>query len=197
MNNASFKKRFIAFIIDFIFVSSILMILAYFIPKSNNFDFINQDMNSLTEQALNNEITFRGYLREYSEALSELEKTNVVYNSISFIILVVYYVIIPIFTKCTLGKYIMKTRIKRKDDKKLNILNTFIRSIIDVGLLTSLFTVFLVQIVDNKTYFIILIIFTIIQFILVIISAFMILYRRDKCGLDDILSNSNIIIKER
>ena len=33
-------------------------------------------------------------------------------NAISFIILVIYYVIIPIFTKRTLGKQIM--RIKRK-----------------------------------------------------------------------------------
>ncbi len=195
MNNASFSRRFISFIIDFIFISSILMILAYFIPKNSNFDFINSDMNTLTEQALSDELTFKGYLREFAVSLSDLEKMNTIYNSLSFIILVVYYVIIPIFTNATLGKYIMRLRIKRQDGKKLNILNTFMRSTIDVGMLISLLTIFLVQIVNGKIFLITLIIFTFIQFLLVIITVFMILYRSDRRGLDDILSRSNIEVK--
>lgn len=196
MNNATFTKRILAYIIDFIFIGAILMILAYFIPKSNDFDFLNSDMNILTEQALNNEITFEAYLREYSNYLSEVDKANVLYNSLSFIILVIYYVIIPIFTSCTLGKYIMKLKLKEKDDKKLNILNTFIRSIIDIGLVISLVTVFLVQIVSAKTYFMVLIILGFIQIILVITSGFMILYRRDKRSLSDILSETNVVTRE-
>ena len=70
------------------------------------------------------------------------------------------------------------------------------RSIIDIGLLYSLITVFLVQIVDYKTYFFTLVIFGIIQFLLVIISIFMILYRRDKRGLQDIFSRSNVVLNE-
>lgn len=196
MNNATFTKRVIAYIIDFIFIAAILMILSYFIPRSTNFDFLNSDMNTLTEQAMNNEITFEAYLREYSNYLSEVDKENVLYNSISFIILVIYYVIIPIFTGCTLGKYIMKLKIKQKDNKKLSILNTFIRSIIDIGLVISLITVFLVQIVSAKTYFMVLIILFFIQIILVIISGFMILYRKDKRSLSDILSETNIVTRE-
>lgn len=196
MNNASFTRRLIAYIIDFIFISAILMILAYFMPKSANFNFLTQDMNELTEQAMNREITFEAYTREFAQNLIELDKVSVVYNAISFIILVIYYVIIPIFTKRTLGKQIMRIKIEHVKGKKLNILNTFTRSIIDIGLLYSLITVYLVQIVDYKTYFFTLIIFGIIQFLLVIISIFMILYRRDKRGLQDILSRSNVIINE-
>lgn len=196
MNNASFTRRLIAYIIDFIFIGAILMILAYFMPKSANFDFLTRDMNELTEQAMNNEITFEAYTREFAQNLIELDRASVVYNATSFIILVIYYVIIPIFTSKTLGKQIMKIKIKRNDDKKLNILNTFTRSIIDIGLLYSLITVYLVQMVNYKTYFFVLIIFGIIQFLLVIISIFMILYRRDKRGLQDILSKSNVVLNE-
>ena len=92
--------------------------------------------------------------------------------------------------------YIMKIKLEHKDEKKVGILNTFIRSIIDIGLLYSLITVFLVQIVNPKTYLIILIIFGIIQFLLVIISAFMVLYRSDKRSLSDILSKTNVVLKE-
>ena len=196
MNNVTFTKRLLAYILDFIFIGAILMILSYFIPRSTNFDFLNSDMNDLTEQAMNNEITFEAYLREYSNYLSDVDKENVIYNSTSFIILVIYYVIIPIFTGCTLGKYIMHLKYKHKDDKKIGILNTFTRSIIDIGLVISLITVFLVQIVSAKTYFIVLIILCFIQIILVITSGFMILYRRDKRSLSDILSRTDVVIRE-
>lgn len=195
MDKVSFTKRVIAYVIDFIFIGAILMILAYFLPKSNDFDYLNSDMNNLTEQALRNEITFESYLREYSNYLSDIDKGNVLYNSVSFIILVVYYVIIPIFTSCTLGKYIMKLKLKQKDEKKLSILNTFIRSIIDIGLVISLITVFLVQLVSAKIYFIVLVILCFIQIILVITSGFMILYRKDKRSLSDILSETNVVTR--
>jgi uncharacterized RDD family membrane protein YckC len=172
------------------------MILSYFIPRGNDFDFLNNDMNQLTEQALKGDITFSGYMREYANYMSELDSGNIMYNATSFIFLVIYFVIVPIFTKCTIGKYIMKIKIEHKDKKKVGILNTFIRSIIDIGLLYSLITVFLVQIVNPKTYLIILIIFGIIQFLLVIISAFMVLYRSDKRSLSDILSKTNVVLKE-
>ena len=194
--NAKFSKRLMAFIIDFIFISAVLMILSYFIPRGNDFDFLNNDMNELTEQALKGDITFSGYMREYANYMSELDSGNIMYNATSFIFLVIYFVIVPIFTKCTFGKYIMKIKLEHKDEKKVGILNTFIRSIIDIGLLYSLITVFLVQIVNPKTYLIILIIFGIIQFLLVIISAFMVLYRSDKRSLSDILSKTNVVLKE-
>lgn len=193
--NANFSKRLIAYIIDFIFISAILMIIAYFIPKNQNVAFLNSDINDLTEQALNNEITFESYFNEYSRYISSIDEANVLYNVISLIIIIIYYVIIPLIFKTTIGKYIMKLEIKEKDGKKLNIYNTIVRSIIDVGIIYSLITIFLVEIVNPKIYLFSLIILGFIQFILVIISIFMILYRHDKRGLQDILSKSNIVFR--
>ncbi len=193
---ANASKRIIAYIIDFIFISAILMIVSYFIPKNSNVEFLNKDINDLTEQALNGEITFSSYASEYSNYLSSIDSENVVYNVVSVIIIIIYYVIIPIIFKATLGKYIMKLEITREDTKKLNIFNTFIRSIVVDGLLYSIITIFLVQLVSSKIYLISLIILGFIQFILVITSLFMILYRHDKKGLQDILSKSIVIDKE-
>lgn len=193
---ANASKRIIAYIIDFIFISAILMIVSYFIPKNSNVEFLNKDINDLTEQALNGEITFSSYASEYSNYLSSIDSENVVYNVVSVIIIIIYYVIIPIIFKATLGQYIMKLEITREDAKKLNIFNTFIRSIVVDGLLYSIITIFLVQLVSSKIYLISLIILGFIQFILVIISLFMILYRHDKKGLQDILSKSVVIDNE-
>ena len=105
---ANASKRIIAYIIDFIFISAILMIVSYFIPKNSNVEFLNKDINDLTEQALNGEITFSSYASEYSNYLSSIDSANVVYNVVSVLIIIIYYVIIPIIFKATLGKYRMK-----------------------------------------------------------------------------------------
>ncbi|MBP3461766.1 MAG: RDD family protein [Bacilli bacterium] len=194
--SANASKRIIAYIIDFIFITAILMIVSYFIPKNSNVEFLNNDINNLTEQALNGEITFDAYAREYSIYLSSIDSENVVYNVVGLIIMLIYYVIIPVIFKATLGKYIMKLEIRHKDSKKLNLFNTFTRSIVTEGMLYSLVTIFLVQIVSSNTYLISLIILGFIQFILVITSLFMILYRHDKRGLQDILSRSIVVDKE-
>ena len=194
--SASASKRIIAYIIDFIFVSAILMVVSYFIPKNSNVEFLNNDMNNLTEQVLNSEITFEAYAREYSLYLSSVDKENVIYNVTSVVVMLIYYVIVPVIFKATLGKYIMKLEIKHKDGKKLNLYNTFVRSCITEGMLYSLITIFLVQIVSSETYLINLIILGFIEFILVITSLFMILYKRDKRGLHDILSRSIVVDKE-
>ena len=194
--SANASKRIIAYIIDFIFITAILMIVSYFIPKNSNVEFLNNDINNLTEQALNGEITFDAYAREYSIYLSSIDSENVVYNVVGLIIMLIYYVIIPVIFKATLGKYIMKLEIRHKDLKKLNLFNTFTRSIVTEGMLYSLVTIFLVQIVSSNTYLISLIILGFIQFILVITSLFMILYRHDKRGLQDILSRSIVVDKE-
>jgi uncharacterized RDD family membrane protein YckC len=195
--NASFKRRLLSYIIDFVFVSSILMIVTYFIPKGENVSILNDDINSLTEQALNNDIGLREYLKNYSYYLSEVDKSNLIYNVSNFICIFIYYIFVPLIWKGrTLGKYITKLKIVSKNDKNLNIFQLLARNIIDMGLLYLLSTIFIVQIINSYYYVYLLIIFGIIQFLLVIISIFMILYRHDKQGLQDILSRSNVVLKE-
>lgn len=194
--NASFSKRLGAYLIDFIFISAVIILVSFFIPKNNTVDKLNDDINKLTEEVLNGDISFNKYFNEYSTYVSMIDTNNVLNNTISLIIIIIYYVIIPSIYKTTLGKNLMHLYIKRKDDKELNFTNMLVRGFIDVGILYSLVTVFLAQILSGHVYLYTLIILGIIQILLVFISAIMILYRSDKCGLQDILSKSNVVLKE-
>ena len=71
-----------------------------------------------------------------------------------------------------------------------------IRNIVINGLgslLTSLVCIF---ILPGKLYFIVTSIFGIIQILLVIISGFMVLYRKDKRGLQDIFSKTKVVLEK-
>ena len=194
--NASFSRRLTAYIIDFIFITAILMIVTSFIPKSENVEQLNTKINELTEQNLNQDISFNDYLNQYGNYLSEIDKDELFYNISNFICVFIYFIIVPlIFKGRTLGKYIMKIKIQAKNGK-LNIFNLILRNIIDMGLLYLLVTIFLVQLMPSNYYLYLLLILGFIQIILVIISCFMILYRHDKQGLQDIISLSNVITNE-
>ena len=91
----------------------------------------------------------------------------------------------------------MGIKIKPKKEK-LTLTALIIRNIIVNGLGYTLLSIILLFIFPSNLYFIILSILGIIQFLLVITSCFMIIYRKDLRGLEDIFSQTNVVsIKEK
>lgn len=195
---AKFSTRLSAYIIDLIFLGSILMIIYYFIPESNKTLELNYQLNNLNESVINQEISFNNYLGKYADIIYNLDKERLIYNVINLILIFVYFVIVPLITKgITLGKYIMGIKIKPKKEK-LTLTALFIRNLIVNGLGYILLSIILLFIFPSNLYFIIISILGIIQFSLVITSCFMIIYRKDLRSLEDIFSQTNVVsIKEK
>lgn len=195
---AKFSTRLSAYIIDLIFLGSILMVIYYFIPESNKTLELNYQLNNLNESVINQEISFNNYLGKYADIIYNLDKERLIYNVINLILIFVYFVIVPLITKgITLGKYIMGIKIKPKKEK-LTLTALFIRNLIVNGLGYILLSIILLFIFPSNLYFIIISILGIIQFSLVITSCFMIIYRKDLRSLEDIFSQTNVVsIKEK
>ena len=190
----SFKRRFLAYIIDLVFIISILMIIYYLIPKSNNYIKYNNELTILNDKYIANDITGYKYLKEYSLINSKLDKELIYESVINLFAIIIYFVVIPIFTDGqTFGKYIMKIKIKNKNNKKLTILSLLIRSVIINGLGYLTISLIILNIIDGYNYFIISTILGIIQVLTLIITIFMILYRKDKLGLEDIISKTVVV----
>ena len=110
---AKFSKRLSAYIIDLMFLGSILMIIYYFIPESNKSLELSHQLNNLSESVLEQEISLNNYLGKYADIIYNLDKERLIYNVINLILIFVYFVIVPLITKgITLGKYIMGIKIK-------------------------------------------------------------------------------------
>lgn len=183
------KKRLMAYLIDIILIIMILLAIDKIVPISNKQYEIGKSMNILNENILNKEINFSTYFDEYSKLIYEYDKERILFNIISIIITTIYFVIIPFFTKKTIGQLITKLKITSK--KEVTIIRLLIRNMIINGLLYSICLIPLL-IFKNNTYYILNIILGIIQILLVIISIFMVIYRRDMRGLHDILSETRI-----
>jgi uncharacterized RDD family membrane protein YckC len=182
-------KRLFAYLIDMLILGLMFFILHNLLPTSTVVQVGNHNLAILEEQLLKEQITITEYLNQFISISYQVDKANIVHTGINILLIIIYFIIIPIITKGkTIGLYLMKLKI----DGKLSIFNLFIRNIITTGILYMIIYLILISFVDEKIYFYSITILGFIQFLLVIISTFMIIYRKDKKGLQDIFSNTEI-----
>ncbi len=182
------KKRFLALIIDII----ILLIIFELI----NLFFINpyeSELTTLKEKLINNKISYSAYLYNYININHNISKNNIYFNVIQIIIMSVYFILIPYINKgSTIGKLLFKIKV---DKPNLKITDLLIRSFIINGIGYLLIMTILLPLSNSLLYFTIENILGIMQIIVVIISGFMVLYKKDNLGLHDILTKT--VVKER
>ena len=180
-------SRFLAYLIDISIVLIICGILSAIIPS--NIDNLNHSLNVTNENVLNGSITIHEYIDQFIKINYEIDKINIVSTAINIMLIIIYFIIVPILTKgYTIGLYLMKIKISGN----INFKNLFIRNIFTTGLLHMIINVILIHTLSYKYYFIDMTILSFVQLLLVIISTFMIIYKKDKLGLQDIFSKTHI-----
>ncbi|MDD3392910.1 MAG: RDD family protein, partial [Bacilli bacterium] len=93
----------------------------------------------------------------------------------------------------TLGLHLFNLKIERNNYKKITVLDLFIRCLIVNGLFYLLLSLILCLLLPSNIYFLILSILGFIQFVLVIISLFMIKCNYEQNGLQDVFSQTQIV----
>ncbi len=185
-------RRFSAYLIDLMIIGLIFIIIYYFLPQNSEIQNLNHNLAFQNEQLLNHTIRYSEYFHSFSKITYQLDQMNILYSGLNILLISFYFIIIPLLNKGrTLGLYIVGLQIK-SNKKSLNIFQLFIRNFVANGLLYLMLSFLFVHFIKNETYFIAITILGIIQILLVIISIFMIIYRKDKRGLQDILSQTKI-----
>lgn len=185
-------RRFSAYLIDLMIIGLIFIIIYYFLPQNSEIQNLNHNLAFQNEQLLNHTIRYSEYFHSFSKITYQLDQMNILYSGLNILLISFYFIIIPLLNKGrTLGLYIIGLQIK-SNKKSLNIFQLFIRNFVSNGLLYLMLSFLFVHFIKNETYFIAITILGIIQILLVIISIFMIIYRKDKRGLQDILSQTKI-----
>lgn len=190
---ASFKKRLSAFIIDFIIFYLVSTMIIFVLPTSSKQVELSERLIDIEEKFLDEEIVFEDYIDEYKEIMPEYEKENIALNIVNLVFILGYFVIIPVMNDGqTIGKKLIKIKVKKEDDN-LNTRDMILRNFVTTSLLQLMVSSTLVYIVDSNTYFIISLIVSFLQILLVIITTFMIIYRKDKNGVHDLLTKTSVV----
>lgn len=191
---AKTSKRLTAFIIDILVTSTILSIFNMFFLDNKAISILNSKFNDINELVLNKTIKFNDYMINFADIVKGLSEEYLFSMIFSIIISFIYFVLIPYYKNGqTLGLNIMKIKIASIEDEEIRIPSLLIRSVIINGILYNYIVLILLYIMPSMSYFISVSILGIMQLLLVIASIFMVLYKRDKKGLQDILSKSVVV----
>ena len=190
---ARLSKRIGAYLIDIIIVSLIFLILTAFIPESKNVITLNDEIEKVSENFLNQTINTNEYFNQTVILSHSLSKETFLSDLFNFVLMIGYFVILPYYYNGqTIGKKLLKIRIV-KEGGELGVNDLIMRNVIVNQFTYTLISLALVFIAGDITYFWITSTLAFMQILLVIISVFMIIYRKDKKGLQDIISNTKVI----
>ncbi|MCI5835227.1 MAG: RDD family protein [Firmicutes bacterium] len=189
----SFKKRLFAYLIDFVLLTTIVTIINCVLPTTTKQVEINKELDSLQQNLLDGKIDNKQYFDGYKKLLPELDKSNMAINVCNLVFILGYFIIIPVVNNGqTLGKKILKIKIE-KIDGNLTIRDMVIRNFITTSLLQLMISSTLVYIVNNDIYYNLSIFVSLLQILLVIITSFMIIYRKDEKGVQDLITGTQVI----
>jgi len=186
-------KRIKSFMIDFLILLAFFFLVQVMIPKTDYVKKLEAEQNTIMEDYFAHRIHFQEYVSLYGDVFYESSLEGQIPYLLYIIFMLCYFIVLPFFWKGrTIGCYVCGVQIERFDQGPLHPWQLFIRYSIVFGLgyvfLNNLFLLLL----PSSYYFICISIVAVFQFVLAIFSMMTVIFRKEKRGLHELLSNTEI-----
>lgn len=187
-------KRIRAYIIDFLILTLILFIINTFLPLDKKTSALQEDKRSIASSYYKGDLTYGEYIEVYGRINYKIDKNMVVNNIAYLVFMIIYFIVVPIlYHGRTIGARFNNIQIESFSDSNLKFYQIIIRALLITGLGYVFMKNLLVFILNENTYFIGITICSLIQVIILGISLFMMIREKDKRGLHEILSNTEMV----
>ncbi|MBR2678950.1 MAG: RDD family protein [Bacilli bacterium] len=190
---AYFIQRLIAFLIDVLLVYIVAsMVVTPFIDVKEN-KKTTDEVNELMKQATSQEISTSEFADKNMDLSYSIARKNGIVSLITIILNILYFVVFQLYNSGqTIGKQLMKIRVK-SDLGELTMNQMIFRAFIANSILLDIIT-FMFMLSNSRTvYFYGLTVFSTIQYMVTIMSVFMILMRKDGCSIHDLLVHTQVV----
>ena len=192
---AFFFPRLIAYIIDIMIISLVVSGILMVVPQSDNYDKYLEEYEQVQTDFLEEKITADEYMNRSIEVVHDLDYSNVLSMILEVVAILLYFVVFQCYNKGqTIGKKLMHIRIVSNDGEDLNINHYIIRSIIINSLLLDILIIGMVLFMNKQVYYYSSFGLQGVQILLLIVSAFMMMYRKDGRGIQDYVAHTKVIM---
>lgn len=192
--NASFKKRLSAYLFDIILVILLISLVSMFIPANDDLINLNKQLVELQNNYLDQKINLGNYLTATSDIIKDIDQRQVIYYVLLTLVLIIYFVIWPFYHGGqTLGKRKMKIKTVKDDLSDATINDLLIRNMVINNIGYLLIQLLILFILPSESYYITLSFLSFVQVIIVIISIIMVIKRKDKRGVHDLIAKTKVI----
>lgn len=192
-------KRVCAYIIDIAVVAFIFMLFSkieLLNPNAEEYDKVYDEFttyvekNSTTSDGLKNIMSGDEY-KNFSYRLAKLQIPNSILN---IVITFGYFVVFQYLNKGqTIGKRLMKIRVKSKNGKRASFVQILVRSLLINEIIASIILVIFISTMSQSMYLQANRIVELIDMLIVYGSLGFIMFRPDACGLHDLLMNTVVV----
>lgn len=193
---AYFFPRLLAYLIDIFIVTLIATLIS--MPFTNeNLEKLTNDLNNLSEKYMSQEITAKEFVNQYVDLDYDINYNSVPSTIISVVCFICYFVIFQFYNKGqTIGKKLMKIKIVSNNGEELTINNYLYRSFLLNAVAVNIILIFLVLFMNKNYCFYLSIPLQFIQEVLLLVTVFMVLFKKDGRGLHDKLGNTKVIMND-
>ena len=192
-DRALFTKRFLAYCIDMLIVFLIASLIATPFVDSKELNKTSEELNNIIEEYQEKKITIEEYSARYETQIYKLAREQGVLSLIIIVMLILYFIVYQTYNNGqTLGKKLLKIRVV-SEAGYLNMNQMILRAFVVDNLLLYIVSFVFMLFLSKVDYFNSLVIAGYLQIGVTIVSAFMVMFRKDGKGLHDILCKTNVI----
>lgn len=192
-NNATFIQRLLALMMDLILVGIISSLLTYPFINSDNYQKLSDEATNTMNEYKQGKITAETYIRRSSDIGYDLSRITGLSSIITIAIYILYFIVYQWYNKGqTIGKKLLKIRLISSNDNNLTLNSIAVRALLINFILVDMIMVVAIIFGSKDVYFVTSNLFQSIQYTFVFITAIMILSRKDKRGLHDIIAHTKV-----
>ena len=150
---AQFNKRFFAYIIDIFIVLVIANLITMFIPISEKTQDYYKELQTTQKKMYDKEIDVKEYTDIVLEDNYNISKGTVLISLTSIIIYILYFVVYQVYNNGqTVGKKLMKIKVKSITDESLSINTMLFRALIIYGIAANIINLMLILLLKKELY---------------------------------------------
>ncbi len=191
---ALFSQRFVAFMIDLFLVSALTSLVTTFIPTNGTIDKLYDQQTKIIENYTSQKITMEEYVNQLVDISYDIAKQTGIATLIGIAISLLYYVLYVYKNDGqTIGKKMMKIKIKKKNNDQLTMNDLLFRTMILQGTLVSIIGFCTILFLDKDTYLATNSLLNLVQYSILLISFFLIAFTKEKQGLHDKLVGTVVV----
>lgn len=193
-------KRFFAYMIDMFLISFFVSLIASSGVFANSMDKY-QDANTRLEEKYKEILNTEDIesineddLDDMKAIVYDINSFGSLYFSLDLIAIIGYFTVFQFFNKGqTIGKKILKIRVKSKNSDNVDIGTLLLRTVLLYGVIFNIINMIAVEIFKVNTFYNIYIISNLLKEIILLSIFFMIIFRKDEKGLHDILTKTEVV----
>lgn len=189
-----FFPRLIAYFIDILIVSLVCTGILFLIPQNENYSKYMQEYEQIQADFISENITRDEFLNKSISVVYDIDYNNVIFIILEIVLIILYFIVFQFYNKGqTLGKKLMKLKVVSVKDSNLTLNQVAIHALFINSILIKIFILGSLLFLGRNYYYYTSSTLQSVSAIIVLVTLFMILFRKDGRGLHDVLAGTKVI----